>query len=59
MAIERAGSEDPLVRYVEYVWMFAKVAQCSSRWCSMHSTTQPRSAKRWATLGAAFRGNPV
>jgi hypothetical protein len=27
MAIERAGSEDPLVRYVEYVWMFAKVAQ--------------------------------
>jgi hypothetical protein len=27
MAIERAGSEDPSVRYVEYARMFAKVAQ--------------------------------
>jgi hypothetical protein len=27
MAIERAGSEDPSVRYVEYVGVFAKVAQ--------------------------------
>jgi hypothetical protein len=36
---ERGGSQDPSIRDVEYVRMFAKVAQCSSRPCSMHSTS--------------------
>jgi hypothetical protein len=31
MAIERAGSENPSVRYVEYVRMFAKVAKLQFR----------------------------
>ena len=37
---ERAGSQDPSLQDVEYVRMFAKVAQvCSSGPCSMHSTS--------------------
>ena len=35
---ERAGSQDPSLQDVEYIRMFAKVAQvCSSGPCSMHS----------------------
>ena len=51
MAIERAGSEDPSVRYVEYVRMFAKVAKLAvpggARCIQRRGPRSPNGGRPW------------
>jgi hypothetical protein len=52
---ERAGSQDPSLRDVEYVRMFAKVAQVQFHGPSMTCASVSRS---WAYPGTPARTNP-